>query len=180
MFARRFPTCASSPNDLTGGEATALRQGLTDIAFVWLPNDTEGMQLAVVHDEPRVVGVAAFHRLAERRQLSILEINEKPLMWTRSAPRAWVDWWAVNPRPDESEPALGTHKRQRRGDARARRRGKAVCIAPASMPDYYGRSDLRWIALTDVEPLRVALAWMPDRETPLIRRFAEVVDELSS
>ena len=28
-------------------------------------------------------------------------------MWTRRAPRYWVDWWAVNPRPDGSEPRWG-------------------------------------------------------------------------
>ncbi len=28
-------------------------------------------------------------------------------MWTRRAPRYWVDWWAVNPRPDGREPRWG-------------------------------------------------------------------------
>jgi DNA-binding transcriptional LysR family regulator len=180
-FARRFPNVRVEPKRFDwGGEAAALRQGLTDIAFVWLPNETEGMRLTVVHEEPRVVGVAASHRLADRGQLSILEINEEPLMWTRSAPRAWVDWWAVNPRPDGSEPRWGPTNDNVEEMLEQVAEGTAVCIAPVSMPDYYGRSDLRWITLTDVEPLQVALAWMPDHETPLIRRFAEVVDELTA
>ena len=38
--------------------------------------------------------------------------------------------------------------------------GRAVRIVPASMASFYGRPDLHWIPIDDVEPLRVALAWM--------------------
>jgi hypothetical protein len=84
-----------------GGEAAALREGK---AFLWLPADTSGMHVEVVHTEPRVVAVWRGHRLARRKSISILDIRDDPLMWTKKAPRAWVDWWAVNPRPDGSAP----------------------------------------------------------------------------
>ena len=57
--------------------------------------------------------------------------------------------------------------------------GAAICFAPQSMASYYARPDLVWVPLHDAEPLRVALAWPADGETPLVRGFAEVVRELA-
>jgi hypothetical protein len=45
---------------------------------------------------------------------------------------------------------------------------------------YYARPDLSWVPITDVEPLRVALAWYEGGRSPLVRGFAEVVRELAS
>ncbi|MFD7985165.1 LysR substrate-binding domain-containing protein, partial [Kitasatospora indigofera] len=58
--------------------------------------------------------------------------------------------------------------------------GAAICFAPASMARYYGRPDLRWVPLTDAEPLRVVLAWVAGADNPLVRGFAEVVRELAA
>src|SRR5262249_590611 len=44
--------------------------------------------------------------------------------------------------------------------------GAAVCFAPQSMALYYARPDLAWIPLTDVPPLRVALAWPEGPPSP--------------
>ncbi|MFI0151485.1 hypothetical protein [Streptomyces lydicus] len=45
---------------------------------------------------------------------------------------------------------------------------------------YYARPDLSWVPLTDVEPLRVALAWYEGAPSPLVGGFAEVVRELAA
>lgn len=58
--------------------------------------------------------------------------------------------------------------------------GAAVCFAPASMALYYARPDLSWVPLTDVEPLRVAVAWFEGTSSPLVRGFAEVIRELAA
>jgi DNA-binding transcriptional LysR family regulator len=58
--------------------------------------------------------------------------------------------------------------------------GAAVCISPVGMARYYARPDLAWVPLTDVEPLRVALAWAEGATGPLVKGFADVVRELAS
>ncbi|WP_246144761.1 LysR family transcriptional regulator [Actinacidiphila oryziradicis] len=104
-FARRHPGVRVEPKRFDWGqEAMALRDGRADVAFVWLPADLTGLHAEVVHTEPRVVGLPAGHPLANRDGISVLEVNDEPLMWTERAPRDWVDWWAVNPRPDGSSP----------------------------------------------------------------------------
>src|SRR5256714_12462148 len=99
-FARRNPGVRVEPKRVDwGGEAPALRDGVVDVAFVWLPADLTGLHAEVVHTEPRMVGMAVSHPLAGASGLSIMDVKDEPLMWTDRAPREWVDWWAVNPRP---------------------------------------------------------------------------------
>jgi DNA-binding transcriptional LysR family regulator len=179
-FARRNPGVRVEPKRFDwGGEAPALRDGMVDVAFVWLPADLTGLRAEVVHTEPRVVGMATGHPLAGAPSVSILDVKDEPLMWTDRAPREWVDWWAVNPRPDGSTPRWGPLNDNVEEMLEQVAEGAAICFAPASMAAYYARPDLAWVPLTDVDPLRVALAWVDDAETDLIRAFAVVVRELS-
>jgi DNA-binding transcriptional LysR family regulator len=178
-FARRHPGVRVEPKRFDWGqEADGLRDGRVDVAFVWLPNDLTGLRAEVVHTEPRVVGLAVTHPLACREGISVLEINDDPLMWTERAPREWVDWWAVNPRPDGSSPRWGPTNDNVEEMLEQVAGGTAVCIAPAGMARYYARPDLAWVPITDVEPMRVALAWAEGADSPLVARFAAVVREL--
>ncbi|MEV4759922.1 LysR family transcriptional regulator [Micromonospora sp. NPDC049559] len=179
-FARRYPQVRVEPKRFDWGEeAAALRDGRVDVAFVWLPADLAGMHVEVVHAEGRVVGLPRGHRLAGRDGVSILETNDEPLLWTERAPREWVDWWAVNPRPDGSSPRWGPTNDNVEEMLEQVAEGTAICFAPESMARYYARPDLAWVPLTDVAPLRVALAWPAGADSPLVRGFAQVVRELA-
>lgn len=182
-FARRHPAVRVEPKRFEWGEeAAGLRDGRADAAFVWLPNDLTGLESEAVRTEPRVVGLPVAHRLAgpgvAAGGLSILDVGDEPLMWTRRAPREWVDWWAVNPRPDGSEPRWGPTNDNVEEMLEQVAEGVAVCFAPQSMARYYARPDIVWVPLTDVEPLRVVLAWPAGGDTPLVRAFVEVVREV--
>jgi DNA-binding transcriptional LysR family regulator len=164
-----------------GGEADGLRDGRCDVAFLWLPNATTGLHVEEVAAERRYAGLPAGHRLAGRAELSVLDLNPEPLMWTRRAPRSWVDWWAVNPRPDGSEPVWGPENENVEEMLEQVAAGMGVCIGPASMAARHARPDLAWIPLADADPLRIALAWpASDGAQPpaLVRAFAQVVREL--
>ncbi len=179
-FARRHPGVRVEPKRFDwGAEAAALRDGRVDVAFVWLPNDLTGLRTEVVRTEPRVVGLAVSHPLAGRAGISVLEVADEPLLWTERAPREWVDWWAVNPRPDGSSPRWGPTNDNVEEMLEQVAEGGAICFAPASLARYYARPDLAWVPLTDVEPLRVAIAWLDGVEIAFVQGFAEVVRELT-
>ncbi|MFD0688898.1 LysR family transcriptional regulator [Actinomadura fibrosa] len=180
-FARAHPGVRVEPKRFDwGGETAALRDGLVDVAFVWLPADLDGLHAEVVHTEPRVVGLPSGHPLAGDGGVSILDVKDEPLLWTERAPRAWVDWWAVNPRPDGSEPKWGPTNDNVEEMLEQVAEGTAICFGPSSMAHYYTRPDLAWVPLTDVEPLRVALAWPRGADGPLVRSFAEIVRDLAA
>ncbi|GAA2165146.1 LysR family transcriptional regulator [Actinomadura napierensis] len=180
-FARAHPGVRVEPKRFDwGGEADALRSGQVDVAFVWLPADLTGLHAEVVHTEPRIVGLPAAHPLAGREAVGILDVKDEPLLWTERAPREWVDWWAVNPRPDGSEPRWGPTNDNVEEMLEQVAEGTAICFAPSSMARYYTRPGLVWVPLTGVEPLRVALAWTDGADGALVRSFAAVVRELVS
>ena len=180
-FLARFPHVRVEPRRFEwGGEVAALREGECDVAFVWLPGDLTGLRHELVASEPRHAGVASAHRLAGRSALSVNELTDEPIMWTRRAPRYWVDWWAVNPRPDGREPRWGPENDNVEEMLEQVADGSAYCIVPASMTEFYARPDIVWVPLTDVDPLRIALAWRERDRSPLVECFAAVVRELSS
>jgi DNA-binding transcriptional LysR family regulator len=100
-------------------------------------------------------------------------------MWTERAPREFVDWWAVNPRPNGSEPRWGPTNDNVEEMLEQVAEGAAYCISPHSMALFHARPDLVWIPIEDIEPLRIALAWRERDDSPLLPAFAEVVAELS-
>jgi DNA-binding transcriptional LysR family regulator len=177
-FLARFPHVRVEPRRFEwGGEVAAVREGECDVAFVWLPADLGGLRSELVATEPRFAGLAAGHRLASRDQLSVLDLNDEPIMWTRRAPRYWVDWWAVNPRPDGSEPRWGPENDNVEEMLEQVADGSAYCMVPASMTEYYARPDLAWIPIRDIDPLRIALAWRERDSSPLVAAFLAVVRE---
>ncbi|WP_309114202.1 LysR family substrate-binding domain-containing protein [Saccharothrix sp.] len=179
-FSARHPEVVVEPKRFDwGGEVDALRDGVVDTAFVWLPADTSGLRTEVVALEHRLVGVAATHPLAARSAVTIADLRDEPLVWTRKAPRHWVDWWAVNPRPDGSEPVWGPENDNVEEMLDHVAAGAAVCIGPASMAAYYARPDLAWRPITDIPPLRIALARPVTCTNPLVTAFTEVVRELA-
>lgn len=179
-FSRRYPQVRVEPKRFEwGGEVEALRRDLCDVAFVWLPADSTGLDMEAVAEEPRFAGLAADHRMAGSDALSINELNQEPIMWTRRAPRFWVDWWAVNPRPDGSEPLWGPENDNVEEMLEQVAAGAAYCIVPQSMTEFYPRPDLAWVPIIDVEPLRIALAWRSNERSPLVPAFAAIVRELA-
>ncbi|MBE2315291.1 LysR family transcriptional regulator [Solirubrobacter sp. CPCC 204708] len=179
-FLARFPHVRVEPRRYDwGGEVAALREGETDVAFVWLPADLTGLKSEIVASEPRFAGLACDHPLARRAELAVDELNDEPIMWTRRAPRYWVDWWAVNPRPSGAQPRWGPENDNVEEMLEQVADGSAYCIVGASMTTFYARPDLAWVPIADIDPLRVALAWRQRDANPLVAAFAAIVRELT-
>ncbi len=121
-----------------------------------LPNDLSGLEVEEVARERRYAGLPKGHRLARKAQVSIMDLKDEPIMWTRRAARLWVDWWAVNPRPDGSEPIWGPENENVDEMLEQVAEAGAICITPRSMATHYARPDLAWVPIADIEPLRIA------------------------
>ncbi len=180
-FAREHPAVRVEPKRFDwGGEAAGLREGACDVAFVWLPNDLSGLEVEEVTSERRYAGLPKGHRLARSPRVSIMDLKDEPIMWTRRAPRLWVDWWAVNPRPDGSEPIWGPENENVEEMLEQVAEGAAICITPRSMATHYARPDLAWVPIADIEPLRIALCWRRGDDSALVSSFARVTRDLAA
>jgi len=180
-FAREHPAVRVEPKRFDwGGEADGLRNGACDVAFVWLPNDLSGLEVEEVRSECRYAGLPKHHHLARKPRVSIMDLKDEPIMWTRRAPRLWVDWWAVNPRPDGSEPIWGPENENVEEMLEQVAEGAAICITPRSMATHYARPDLTWVPIADIEPLRIALCWRRGDDSALVSSFARVTRDLAA
>jgi DNA-binding transcriptional LysR family regulator len=178
LFTERHADATIEPKRFDwGAEAQALRDGLADIAFVWLPADLSGLHAEIVATEQRWVAMNAAHPLARKEEVVIHDLRDAPLLWTRNAPADWVDWWAVNPRPDGSAPNWGPENDNVEEMLELVATTDAVCISPESMAKYYAHPDLVWRPIVDIEPLRIALAWPRDSTNPLVGAFVRIVRE---
>jgi DNA-binding transcriptional LysR family regulator len=160
-----------------GGEVPALREGEVDVAFVWQPNDVSGLASLRLTSEPRVIGLPADHPLASRDELSIMDVKDEPLVWTRKAPRDWVEWWAVDPRPDGSHPTWGAENDNIDELLDQVATGHGASIGPASHALYYSRPDIVWVPLTDIDPLVIDLAWDPSHTNPAVDAYVAIARE---
>ncbi|GAA2576513.1 LysR family transcriptional regulator [Actinomadura fulvescens] len=180
-FMKRHPDVTVEPKRFDwGGEVTALHEGLVDVAFVWLPARTAGLHIEVVRVERRWAGLAAGHPLAGRDTVSIHDLAAEPIVWTRQAPRDWVDWWAVNPRPGGGEPIWGPTNDNVEEMLEHVASGTAICISPESMTSHYSRPDLAWRPIPDIPPLRIAICAPVTTTNPLVTGFAALVRELAT
>lgn len=175
-FTRQHPDVRVVPRRFDWGEeAEALRTGAVDIAYVWLPAMMQGLQMEIIASEPRMVAMPHYHPLAARSCVRIMDLADEPLMWTKRASKAWVDWWAVNPRPDGSEPRWGPTNDNVEEMLEQVAAGQAICFASSSMSTYYARPDLIWRPIVDIEPLQIAIAWRADETNPIIASFVSIV-----
>ncbi len=175
-FTNEHPTVTVEPKRFDwNGEPDAIRNGLADVAFLWLPADTTGLHVRHFTTETRWVALASDHPLAARDSIRIQDLRDEPLMWTRKASREWIDWWAANPRPDGSTPVWGPENDNVEEMLEHVATGAAVCIAAESMTTYYAHPDLTWRPITDIEPLRIAVAWSRNNTSPLVETFVATV-----
>jgi DNA-binding transcriptional LysR family regulator len=163
-----------------GAEADALRNGDVDAAFVWLPCDDTDLHLEIVATEPRHLGVRVDHPLAERTGVFIDQTAGIPLMTTGLAPDWWRDWWAVNPRPDGTQVTWGPDNNNVEECFEHVAAGDAAAICPTSIIDFYRRPDIAWVPITDIDPLRIAIARRATDDTPIVAAFLDVVCDLAA
>lgn len=179
-FLARHPHATVEPRRFDGGgEAEALRQGLVDVAFLWLPADTTDLHTAVVAREPRLVAMPTAHRLAARTSLAVGDLRDEPVLWSGKAPAAW--------RPGGSGPS----RDKSRDKSRDRENGNveellervaatgALCLAPASVASSHPRPELTWRRVTDLDPLRIAIAWPRTTANPLAAAFVQLACALA-
>jgi DNA-binding transcriptional LysR family regulator len=156
------------------GEVTALREGEVDVAIVWQPHDLTGLASMPLTEESRVIGFATGHPLTGHESLTIMDVKDEPLVWRRQAPRSWVAWWAVDPRPDGSHPRWGAENNNIDELLDLVAAGHGASIAPRSAAVYFSRPDIVWVPLTGVEPLSIDLAWHPDHTNPAVDAYLRI------
>ena len=178
-FRARFPLADIDAkhfdfHDPCGG----LRDRETDVAIVRPPFRDDGLSLVVLGQEPRYAVLASDHPLAERRVVEFADLIDEPWMDVETDP-VWCDFWQVKERRVRP-PVIGAMCRTLDDLFEAARAGTAIGLVPESTAQTQSWPNLVFVAVRDIPPSTVAVAWQTDNPSPLVANFVELAKEIAS
>ncbi|MGD9988557.1 LysR family transcriptional regulator [Pseudonocardia sp.] len=150
-------------------QVEVLRDGRADVSYVRLPVDGRDLRLVDVAEEPRVVVLAATHRLACKDVVALADLAGEHLLQN---PDAVPEWRRVATEMRSTVPRVAEEVRYSVEEKLEHvARGRGIAVLPESVARFYQRPDVTVATIVDIGPSRVALAWESARRSPLIRDF---------
>jgi DNA-binding transcriptional LysR family regulator len=154
-----------------------LPSGQADVAFVHLPIDEESLELMPVRSEPRVAVLPTSHPAADRREISIAELADDPVIIQRGATASWQAFHNVDPRPDGRRARPGPEAGNLEEKLQHVAAGRAISFVPASLAATVSQSGIAYVPVTDIPPIKVCLAHVAGNPSLLVDSFASCVRE---
>ena len=152
---------------------TGLRNGLVDVALTRAPFDTTGISIRTLRSDRVGAVLRSSDPLAGSSALILADLVDRP--WFQlpdGTDPIWSTYW--NGATPVGKRLSGAVVRTVNECMQAVLWNGMVGIAPQTetLPD-----GLTWVPLTDMPDSRVVVAWMTDRESPLVRSFARIAAE---
>jgi DNA-binding transcriptional LysR family regulator len=158
-------------------QTDVIRDGRVDIGYLRLPADQHGLAIEPLFSEPRVVVLAADHRLAGKDTVAVADLAGEHLLQDPDAVPEWRDI-AVELRgrqPRKAIPLLRTVEEKLEHVAA----GHGIVVLPLSTATFYTRPDISHIPVRDIAPNQVCLAWDSSRRSALIHEYAAIAGALA-
>ena len=144
-------------------QEAALRGGEVDMALVRLPVDRAGLHLIPLYDEQPVAVVSREHYLSLAPSVTLEDLAEEQLVAPHASGwRPTVDQLAWPPMSDKE--AIETVAA-----------GTGVVIVPMSVARLFHRKDVVAVPVEGLEPSKVGLAWLVDRDDERTQQFVGIV-----
>ncbi|MFE9576020.1 LysR family transcriptional regulator [Nocardia sp. NPDC006044] len=182
-FRRRSPHCQVRIREAQLADVMQrLRADTADAAFMPYPvTDPDIVVGPVLITEPRLLAVAATHRLAGQPDISLEELaDEQLLRMPESMPESV--------RVDRNPAYTPAGRRIPQGAVSETflelmmlaAAGKGVVIVSAHTALFHVRPDLAYVPIRDAGPLQWGLVWRADRDTALLQSFNEVCAQVAA
>jgi DNA-binding transcriptional LysR family regulator len=177
-FSARNPDVAIKLHRTYWNDQTELlREGRVDVAFVHLPIDDRELELIPVRSEPRVAVLPEGHPCARKREISISELADDPVIIQRGATPAWQAFHNVDPRPDGTQPRSGPAVDNLEEKLQHVAAGGAVSFLPACVAAAVVQPGVVYVPVNDIPPIPICLAWRADHPSQLVMSFRACVVE---
>lgn len=157
-------------------QVETLHDGRVDVGYVRLPIDRSGLVVRPLFTEPRVVAMAIGHRLAGKESVAVADLADEHLLQDPDAVPEWRDI-ATELRTGRARPAPVFTSIEEKLEHVAADRG--IAVIPQSTAAYYTRSDVVTVAVPDIGPNHVCLAWPRRRHDALVEELAELAARLN-
>ncbi|MFJ9909642.1 LysR family transcriptional regulator [Streptomyces sp. NPDC101152] len=147
----------------------ALLDRRVDAAITRLPLQTDGLDVTVLYDEPKMLLVPVGHRLAGKESVTLDDIEGEPI--PRFPDPEWDAYWRIDPRPGGRPAPDGPSVETIEDKLEYIAAGQAVAIIPAALHAGGTRPDLTSIPLHGVEPSHVVVATRAADSSRLVAAF---------
>jgi DNA-binding transcriptional LysR family regulator len=184
-FEARHPRCRVEVSGSPFGDVfRRLRRGEVDLMTSWLPLQQPDLVVGpVVNSEPRVLMVAHDHPLAERTELSVEDLAPYRVPRFPQLPDELHDAWIPSRTP--SGRVIESVEVRIRGQDVVElttrvARGELVHPSVPSSAAYVGVHKFSYVPITDLPPLRSALAWRRGCRDLRVLEYARIAEEIVS
>lgn len=140
-----------------------LRSGELDMCLVRLPVERDGLHLISLYEERPVAVMGREHVLTLLDEVSLEDLDDEQLVipersgWTPAA--AQLAWPPMSEKEAIETVAAGT----------------GVAIVPMSIARLYHRKDVTYRPVIGLQPTRVGLAWLVERDDEQTQAFVGIV-----
>lgn len=172
----RHPDAQVRTRHLDWSDATALPERRVDALVARMPflYPADHLRVTVLYDEPLVLVVPAFHRLAGKESVIVDDFEGETRVPCAAAAGDWREFWRLEPRPDGTQAPAGPVIVESFEDKlELVAEGDAIAILPAGDRRISLREDLATVPIEGVEPSKVVVATRADDHDPLVTDFHE-------
>lgn len=145
------------------------------IARMPFPYARDGLAVTVLYEEPRVLVVPIFHRLAGRASVVVDDFADDELVpCPVTAPADWKAFWRLEPREGGQPAPVGTvvaHGFEDKLELIAN--GQAIAIQPAGDRRFTLRDDIAAVPIEGIDPCSVVIATRAEEPDALVADFVE-------
>jgi DNA-binding transcriptional LysR family regulator len=165
--------------------AAGLLDRSSDVAFVIPPLKAADISLRTIATEPSFFVLPANHRLARRKQISLVDVVGLPWVAADVAtdgcdPTAWRDAWLLNPRPTGDQVTIGAIGRTVDEFREHVIAGRGTMLCPASAATYHARPELAFVQAVGVPPIELSVAWRTDDTDLALLAFLDYITGAAS
>jgi len=175
-FQRQHPSTQTTVRELLFGNLDDLTDGHVDVAFTRLRPEQGGpnLRVEVLAREPRVLVVAAVHRLAARDSLKYAELNDEAFITNPAVKGQPLVHWLTEQHSHGLDGNVAAEAGSLQELLTLVAAGRGVSLVPHCVQEHFPRPDLRYIPVTDAEPALISIAWCPARYRPIAEVFIEL------
>jgi DNA-binding transcriptional LysR family regulator len=171
---RALPDAAIVVRDLFAAVgAQELRTRRLDIALLWPPHDGIQLNYRKLLTDPRIVCLSADHPLAGHNTIRFADIEDEPIPRVEPEQQPKADYWYLADR--RTRPARVTPEIPRSFEEVVAMIacGRAVYLGGKSLSSALLRPGVVVRPLVDAEPATLAVAWLGDRQEPLLKQVLQ-------
>jgi DNA-binding transcriptional LysR family regulator len=180
LFQVRHPACRVAVSEIAWSDPLGpLRRGQVDLTAIRFPLRQPDLVVGpVLTTDRRALAVADDHPLAGRSTVCVEDLGDYEVAaGTPAIPEELID--ALLPRTTPSGRPIA--RRMVSGAVQTLAmvaRGEIVHATVESLPDYMSYPGITYIPIVDMPPCDAGLVWRASEESPAIRAFAAVAEEV--